>query len=193
MYCIQKLSISTSPKIKFKTAVSKRARWRTKTDEKKQFKSSVYFCLLRENIYRRLPRLSKGLGRLQQKSSNNTEMTFWQNATFGHVWWDDGWRFRSIKTDIEKSFAKSLTIDNLNLKDSNRYSQQSLFFYYITFIDLSIWSFFKKLEKPRLCFVLLWSTQEAARARKTCRVKHEPIGECLSLLECSSRFLSALQ
>ena len=34
----------------------------------------------------------------------------------------------------------------------------------------------------------------AARARKKCRGKHEPIGECFSLLlECSSRFLKALQ
>ena len=35
---------------------------------------------------------------------------------------------------------------------------------------------------------------EAARARKKCSGKHEPIGECFSLLlERSSRFLSALQ
>ena len=161
------------------------------------WKETVYIislCLsIAKNIYSKLPRLSKGLGRLLQKSSDNTKMTFWQKPTFGHVWWHDARRLQSIKTDIEKSFDKSLTIDNLNLNDSNRCSQPSMFFYYIKFIDLSIWSFFNKLKKRGLCFVLLWSTQVASRARKTCRVKLEPIGECFSLLDCSSRFLSALQ
>ena len=39
----------------------------------------------------------------------------------------------------------------------------------------------------KLCFVLLQTTQEAARARKTCRGKHETV--CFALL----RFLNALQ
>ena len=36
----------------------------------------------------------------------------------------------------------------------------------------------KQIKKPRLCSVLLQSTQEAARARKKCRGKHETGNAC---------------
>ena len=53
--------------------------------------------------------------------------------------------------------------------------------------------FHSQIKKPWLCSALLYSTQVTWAWRK-CRGKHEPIGECFSLLlECSSRFLCALQ